>query len=131
MTRLAVPARLLGGQPQQVQRALDVDLVRGLGRELGPRRQERGQVEDRVDLELAREPLEQALVRMSPTIAAPVQRVSSGSSGFRSRATTSYRPDSPSRGMRPCPISPFAPVTRTAGLRAIAPIVPEGDGVRL
>src|SRR4029453_3407590 len=69
--------------------------------------------------------------RMSPTIAAPLQRARSGSMGFRSRATTSYRPDSPSRGMRPCPISPFAPVTRTAGLRAIAPMLAEPRRGRL
>jgi hypothetical protein len=45
---------------QQVQRPLDVDLVRGDRREFGSRRQQRRQVEDAVDLELGEHPLEQA-----------------------------------------------------------------------
>ena len=43
-----------------------VDLVGGLGDELGPRREERGQVEDDRDLELAAEPLQQVAIEDVP-----------------------------------------------------------------
>ncbi len=48
---------------EQVERALDVDLVRGDRRELGARREQRRQVEDGVDLELGQDALEQRACR--------------------------------------------------------------------
>jgi len=60
--RAAERPRLLDRQPEQVQRALDVDLVGGLRHELRARREQRRQVEDDRDLELALEPLEQVAV---------------------------------------------------------------------
>ena len=58
----AVPAGLLGGQPQEPERSLDVDLVGRLGHELRARRQDGGEMEDRVDLELTAEPLQEVVV---------------------------------------------------------------------
>src|SRR5207247_6664063 len=56
----------LGGEPEEVQRPLDVHLVRRLGDELRPGREERRQVEHGVDLELALEPREQVPVEDVP-----------------------------------------------------------------
>ena len=50
---------------EQVERALDVDLVRRHRRELGARRQQRGEVKDQLDLELREHALEQAASRES------------------------------------------------------------------
>ncbi len=47
---------------EQVQRAFDVHLMRGGRRELGTRREQRGQVVDGLDLELRQDALEQRLV---------------------------------------------------------------------
>ena len=44
---------------EQVQRALDVDLVRRDRRELGARREQRREMEDQIDLELGHHALEQ------------------------------------------------------------------------
>jgi hypothetical protein len=47
---------------EQVERALDVDRVRRDGRELGARGQDRGEVEDQLDLELREHALERAAI---------------------------------------------------------------------
>jgi hypothetical protein len=47
---------------QQVQRALDVDLVRGHRRELGPGREQRREMKDELDLELGEDALEHAAI---------------------------------------------------------------------
>ena len=62
----AMRFRFMLRELQQVQRAFDVDLVRRNRRELRPRREQRRQVEDQVDLELRHEPLEQRLVGDRP-----------------------------------------------------------------
>ena len=54
--RLALLLREL----EQVERALDVHVVRRDRRELGARRQQRRQVEDAIDLELRQDAIEQA-----------------------------------------------------------------------
>ena len=59
---MAMPARLLDGQLQQVQRPSDVDVVGGLGDELRPRGEDRGEMVDRMDLELAAEALEEVAI---------------------------------------------------------------------
>ena len=59
---MAMPARLLDGQLQQVERSPDVDVVGGLGDELRACGEDRGEMVDRVDLELAAEALEKAAV---------------------------------------------------------------------
>ena len=53
--RLALPLREL----EQVERALDVDVMRGHRRELGPRRQQRREMEHAIDLELGEHAIEQ------------------------------------------------------------------------
>ena len=50
------------GELEQRQRAFDVDLVRGDRRKFGPRRQQRGEVENQIDLELGHQPFEQGLI---------------------------------------------------------------------
>jgi len=44
---------------EQVQRALDVDVMRRNRRELGTRREQRSQVDDEIDLEFRKNPLEE------------------------------------------------------------------------
>src|SRR5207245_1256680 len=56
----AVRLALLLRELEQIQRSLDVDVMRGDRRELGPGREERGEVEDTIDLELGEDPLEEA-----------------------------------------------------------------------
>ena len=60
--RLALPLREL----EQLQRALDVDLVRQRRRELAARREQRREVEDQIDLELGEQALEQPVSRIEP-----------------------------------------------------------------
>ena len=60
--RPAVRLALLLRELQQVQRALDVDLMRRHRRELGPRGEQRREVEDAVDLELGEDAFEQARI---------------------------------------------------------------------
>ena len=57
--RPAVRLRFVLRELEQVQRAFDVDLVRRHRRELGARRQQRGEVKHQLDLELGEDPLEQ------------------------------------------------------------------------
>ena len=47
---------------EQAERALDVDLMRGQGRELGAGRQQCGEMIDRIDLELRENAIEQARI---------------------------------------------------------------------
>ena len=56
--RLALLLREL----EQVQRALDVHVMRGHRRELGPRREQRREMKDAVDLELGEHPIEERAV---------------------------------------------------------------------
>ena len=58
---------------------------------------------------------------MSPVRLTAHRRASSGSSGRTSSATTSTVPLSANRWIRPCAISPLAPVTSTMGLRVMLP----------
>ena len=51
---------------EQVQRALDIDLVRRHRRELGPRRQQRGKMKDQLDLKLREDALEQPPIENRP-----------------------------------------------------------------
>ena len=56
--RLALPLCEL----EQVQRAFDVDLVRGDGGEFGAGGEQRGEMEDAIDFELGEDAIEQPLV---------------------------------------------------------------------
>ena len=58
----AVRLRFVLGELEQVERAVDVDLVRGDRRELRPRRQQRREMKDQLDLELREDPLEGASI---------------------------------------------------------------------
>jgi hypothetical protein len=60
--RVPVPARLLVGQSNQIQGALDIDAMGGVGGELRPRAEQGGQVIDGVNLVLADQPFKQRLV---------------------------------------------------------------------
>ena len=51
---------------EQVERAVDVDLVRGDRRELRARRQQRGEVEDQLDPELGEHAFEHAAIEDRP-----------------------------------------------------------------
>ena len=116
---MAMPARLLDGQLQQVQRALHVDLVGGLGHELRPRREQRGQVEDRVDLELAAEPVEQVAIE---DVAREADRAPARQLGIERPDVEGQDVDGPAlRDLvdQAVAISPLAPVTRTTGLRVM------------
>ena len=81
--RLALLLREL----EQRQRALDVHLVRGDRRELGPRREQRREVEDQIDLELGQHALEQVGVGDRTGELAMHQRPSAASSGAMSIVT--------------------------------------------
>ena len=81
--RLAFALREL----EQRQRALDVDLVRGDRRELGPGGQQRGEVEDEIDLELREHALEQVGVGDRAGELAAHERRRLASSGARSMVT--------------------------------------------
>ena len=60
--RAAVRLAFVLRELEQLQRALDVDLVRGDRRELGARREQRREVKDEIDLELGQHALEQVAV---------------------------------------------------------------------
>ena len=58
--RAAVRLALLLRELEQVERPFDVDVMRGDRRELGARREQRGEVKHALDLELGEHPIEQA-----------------------------------------------------------------------
>ena len=58
-----------------------------------------------------------AVSRIDPVNSRATSGARLASSGLTSRVTTEVRPDAVSRAIRPCPISPPAPVIRTTGLR--------------
>jgi hypothetical protein len=60
---LSVPTRLIVRHFQQVQRPRHVDFVRGLGREFRSRGEQRGEVKDGVNLELADQSFEQVPIQ--------------------------------------------------------------------
>ena len=62
LDRTAERPRFLHGEAEEVQGAFDVDLVSGLGNELGPSGQQRGQVKDGGNLELAHQPIEHVAI---------------------------------------------------------------------
>ena len=72
---------------EQLQRAFDVDVMRGDRRELGARRQQRGEVEDEIDFELRQDALEQVGVGDRAGELASTSRPSAGSSGAMSTVT--------------------------------------------
>ena len=61
--RPAVRFALLLRELEQVERALDVDVMRGDRRELGARREQRGEMEHAVHLELREHAIEQIACR--------------------------------------------------------------------
>jgi hypothetical protein len=63
---MAERAGLLDGQVEEVQGPLHIDLVRALGDELRPRRQQRGQMENDGDFELGSHPVQEVAVEDVP-----------------------------------------------------------------
>ena len=62
----AVRLRLVLRELEQPERALDVDLMRGDRRELGARREQRGQVEDQIHLEFGHQTFQDGVVEDRP-----------------------------------------------------------------
>ena len=102
---------------EQVERALDVDLVRGHRRELGARREQRREMKDQFDLELGEDALEELLSRIDPVISRSTCGAIDGSSRRDVERDDGARRLTASRSIRPWPISPPAPVMSTTGLR--------------
>ncbi len=111
-------ARLLDGELEEVERAADVDVVGGLGRELGARREQGGEVVDLGISYIARSRPSSTRSQMSPTYV-------SWQSGRRSLVELAdvegddvlVPEPSASARMSPWPTSPPAPVMRIAELR--------------
>ena len=74
---------------QDVERPLDVHLVRELGIALAARRQERGEVEDHVDLVVGGDLVEQVAVHDVAGVARDAERAEASGSGVRSSVTMS------------------------------------------
>ena len=91
-----------------------------VGRELAAGREQRGEVEDEVDLELGEDALEQVAVEdRADELAAAPARASGGSSGLTSSVMIGGGRPSRAASIRPWPISPLAPVMSTTGLRSM------------
>ena len=116
--RPAVRLRLVLRELQQVQRALDVDLVRRERRELRARGEQRREVEDQLDLELGEHALEQRPIENRPgDLAIDHRRDRRVEPGEVEGDDGAVATAPASRSIRPWPISPPAPVISTTGFR--------------
>jgi hypothetical protein len=79
--------RLVVRHAQQVQRALDVDLVRQLGVALAPRREQRREVKHRADLVVRRDLVEEVAVEDVPRVRGLAQARTRSGTAVRSRTT--------------------------------------------
>ena len=120
--RFALPLREL----QEVERAFDVDVMRGDRRELGARREQRREVKHPVDLELGQHAVEQARVGDRSGELAGDERRERRDRADATSSVTIGAPDRARRVTRPWPISPPAPVIRTTGLRTSSDLMALG-----
>ena len=119
MTGLAVRFGFVLRELEQVERALDVDLVRRQRGELRAGGEQRREVEHQLDLILGEHPLEQRPIEDRAGDLAIDQRGDRSDRAWRDRASRSPRSGLRRTAARsaPWPISPPAPVISTTGFR--------------